>query len=64
VCTFVLGFLTEAYEGFERWAARYEEWQVDEILMVLALLSAAVAVFAWRRWKEANTEIVRREELQ
>jgi diguanylate cyclase (GGDEF)-like protein len=37
---------------------------VDEILMLLALLSATVAVFAWRRWKEANTEIARREELQ
>ena len=32
--------------------------------MLLAFLSAAVAVFAWRRWKEADTEIARREELQ
>jgi len=32
--------------------------------MLLALLSAAAAAFAWRRWKEADTEIARREELQ
>ncbi len=64
VCAYFLAFLTDAYEWFERWAGRHEEWQADEILMLLALLSAAAAVFAWRRWKEANTEIVRREELQ
>jgi PleD family two-component response regulator len=27
-------------------------------------VSAAEAIFAWRRWKEAKTEIVQREELQ
>jgi diguanylate cyclase (GGDEF)-like protein len=64
VCAYVFGFLTDAHEWFERWAVRHEKWQVDEILMLLGLLSAAVAVFAWRRWKEANTEIARREELQ
>jgi len=64
VCAYVFGRLTDAHEWFERWARRHEEWQVDEILILLALLSAAVAVFAWRRWKEANTEIARREELQ
>jgi hypothetical protein len=63
-CAYVLAFLTDAHEWFERWAGRNEEWQVDEILMLLALLSAAVAVFAWRRWKEVDTEIARREELQ
>ena len=33
-------------------------------MLLLALLSAIVAVFALRRWKEAKTEITRREELQ
>lgn len=64
MCAYVFGFLTDAYEWFERWAARHEMWQVDEILMALALLSAAVAIFAWRRWKEAHTEIARSAELQ
>jgi diguanylate cyclase (GGDEF)-like protein len=63
-CAYVLAFLTEAYEWFDRWAGRHEGWQADEILMLLALLSVAVAAFAWRRWKEADTEIARREELQ
>jgi diguanylate cyclase (GGDEF)-like protein len=64
VCAYVFAFLSDTYEWFARWAIRHEEWQVDEILILLALLSVAVAVFAWRRWKEANTEITRREELQ
>jgi hypothetical protein len=64
VCAYVFAFLTDAHEWFERWAVRNEKWQVDEILLLLGLLTAAVAVFAWRRWKEANTEIARREELQ
>jgi diguanylate cyclase (GGDEF)-like protein len=64
VCAYVFAFLTDAHEWFERWAVRNEKWQVDEILLLWGLLTAAVAVFAWRRWKEANIEIVRREELQ
>jgi diguanylate cyclase (GGDEF)-like protein len=64
VCAYGFAFLSDSYEWFARWAIRHEEWQVDEILILLALLSAAVAVFAWRRWKEAKTEIVRRKELE
>jgi diguanylate cyclase (GGDEF)-like protein len=64
VCAYAFAFLTDAHEWFERWAARHEKWQVDEILMLLSLLTAAVAVFAWRRWKDANTEIARHEALQ
>jgi predicted signal transduction protein with EAL and GGDEF domain len=64
VCAYVFAFLTDAHEWFERWTVRNEKWQVDEILLLLGLLTVAVAVFAWRRWKEANTEIARREELQ
>jgi diguanylate cyclase (GGDEF)-like protein len=64
VCAYAFGFLTDAHEWFERWAARHEMWQVDEILTALVLLGVAVAVFAWRRWREADAEIVRREELQ
>jgi diguanylate cyclase (GGDEF)-like protein len=64
VCAYVFVFLTDAYEWVDRWAVRLEKWQADEILMLLALLSVAVAIFAWRRWKEAKTEIVQREELQ
>jgi len=64
VCAYAFVFLSDAYEWFDRWAVRHEKWQADEIMILLALLSAAVAIFAWRRWKEANIEIVRREELQ
>jgi diguanylate cyclase (GGDEF)-like protein len=63
-CAYVFAFLTDAHERFERWAVRHEQWPADEILSMLALLSVAVAVFAWRRWKEAKTEIARREGLQ
>jgi diguanylate cyclase (GGDEF)-like protein len=59
-----LAILTDAHEWFERWAGRHEGWQVDEIMLLLALLSAAAAVFAWRRWKEADAEIARNAELQ
>ena len=64
VCAYAFVFLSDAYEWFDRWAVRHEKWQADEIMILLALLSAAVAIFAWRRWKEANIEIVRREDLQ
>ena len=63
-CAYLLAFLTEAGEWFERWVGRHEAWELDEILILLALLSVAVAAFAWRRWKEADSEIARREKLQ
>lgn len=64
LCMYVVVVLTDAHERFERWASHHEEWQVDELLVLLGLLAVVVATFAWRRWGEANTELGRREELQ
>ena len=64
ICTYAVVVLTDAHERFERWAVRHEEWQVDELLVLLGLLTVAAAAFAWRRWGEANAELARREELQ
>jgi len=63
-CAYLLALLTEAGEWFERWVGRHEAWELDEILILLTLLSVALAAFAWRRWKEADFEIARREKLQ
>lgn len=47
-----------AYFDFaERWqqlAARAEQFHVDELSMVAALLSVEFGVFAWRRWRELS----------
>jgi diguanylate cyclase (GGDEF)-like protein len=64
LCVYAFVVLTDAHERFARWAERHEAWQVDEVLLLLALLTVAVAAFAWRRWGEANAEIARRERLQ
>jgi diguanylate cyclase (GGDEF)-like protein len=64
VCLYFVVILTDAHERFALWSARHEEWELDELLVLLGFLSVALAVFAWRRWREANAEVVQREELQ
>jgi PAS domain S-box-containing protein len=38
--------------------------QVDEILVMLIFLGLGTAGFSFRRWKEAETEIIQRQEVQ
>ncbi|HEX9768161.1 MAG TPA: ATP-binding protein [Kiloniellales bacterium] len=39
-------------EAWSRWIAAHETWEIDEIPTALALASAAIAWFAYRRWSE------------
>lgn len=46
------------------WARRWERYQVDEVPGILLFVAVALAWFAWRRVREARSELARREALE
>lgn len=50
------------FERFAAWSARYNKWQVNELVSVIAFLAIAFAIFSWRRWRELKAETTRRRE--
>ena len=51
----------QAFERFHAWSRRREAWQLDEVLIAIAVLAVASAFYALRRWLDLRREIVRRE---
>lgn len=69
VTSVVLGFyLIAVYLEFSelamRWMGGYEYLQLDELPMTLLLLSAALAWFGWRRWRELAVEMKARKLIE
>ena len=59
--------LADAFNGFEafaEWSGRHEEWQMDEFFTLAVLLSFALAVFSWRRWRETTDEVTERRRAE
>jgi two-component system, NarL family, sensor histidine kinase UhpB len=54
---FALSVLLELSEQVSRWTQGYERWQVDELPLALLLLSAGLAWFGARRWRELAVEM-------
>jgi len=54
---FLLAAHLELSEQLARWARGYEPWQLDELPLTLLLLSAGLAWFGWRRWRELGVEM-------
>lgn len=56
----VLAFLAaNALESFEQlfeFSREHENWQLDEVFVLLMLSGVGFAVFSWRRWRESDRE--------
>ncbi len=50
----------EVFERFATWSRSHESWQLDEILIAVALLAVALAFYALRRWQDLKREVTRR----
>lgn len=61
---FVVAFYFDVFEEFQRWAQRYERWQIDELVVVPLVFGLAFGFYFWRRWQELKAETFRREEAQ
>jgi two-component system, NarL family, sensor histidine kinase UhpB len=51
---FALASLVELHEAFSGWARRHELWQADELPLALIVLCLGLALFAYRRWRDAR----------
>lgn len=45
-----------AFERFHAWSLAHERWQVDELFSLSVVLLFAVAIYAWRRWRDLARE--------
>ncbi len=54
----------EAFEYVVEFSDSHESWELDEILTLLMVLPAALAIFSWRRVKETRSELIARIEAE
>ena len=60
---FVLAGYFDVFESWVEWSRTYEQWELDEIPMAIALASVALVWFAWRRWQEQAREVHERARI-
>ena len=46
----------ELFEWFVDWSRRHEAWELDEALLGTVVTTIALAVYSWRRYREADAE--------
>lgn len=63
---FVLTSVLDLHNSFEAASIELKDspFQYDELIVALAILAAALSVFAMRRWRELEVEIVERVEIE
>lgn len=61
---FVLASYFDAFEMLVDWTRGHEYNEMDELITISLLLWMAFGIFAWRRWREANTELCHREQAE
>ncbi len=63
---FVLSSVLDLHNSFEAASIQLKDspFQYDELIVALAILAAALSVFAMRRWRELENEIVERVEVE
>ncbi len=64
VIALVVAFYFDAFEELQRWAQRYERWEIDELVIVPLIFGLMFVFYFWRRWKELKVEASKREEAQ
>jgi len=64
IFAFWLASVINAFELFFEFSRAHNEWELDEIAIVLIIMSFALAVFSWRRWQECEHELAYRKLIQ
>ena len=60
---FMLASKLDAFEMVVEWSRKHEDYEVDEIFVLLVILSFAFAAFSLRRWKELRNEVRKRRRI-
>ncbi|MCV6638651.1 ATP-binding protein [Candidatus Albibeggiatoa sp. nov. NOAA] len=61
IAAFILAGAVDAFEWFFEFSRSHDDWELDEIAMVLIIAAFALTVFSWRRWHELGQELIYRQ---
>ncbi len=61
---FVISAQLDAFERFVQWSRQYEQWQLDEMGAVAAMLLIALGIFSWRGWWSLGQEVKQRRQTE
>jgi PAS domain S-box-containing protein len=61
---FTLAAHFEWFEAGTRWIQVYDAFQLDDMVVTAVFFAALVAVFAFRRWRETESELTSRQQAQ
>ena len=64
VLIFFLASLIDAFELFFEFSRAHDNWELDEIVMVLIIIAFSLAIFSWRRWCELGQELKYRQWIE
>jgi PAS domain S-box-containing protein len=60
----VAAFQTDFFEKVYGFVNRYEAWELDELLGALMLVGLLAGLFAFRRWRDLEREVVSRRRVE
>jgi hypothetical protein len=64
ILTYLVAIYLDLFEQFVTWSRRYEDWQLDELFIVLMSLVVAFIIFSLRRSTELQREIIHRQQVE
>ncbi len=64
VLVFAIAHVFNLFETIGELSRRHEEWNIDEFIIVLAILAFAFGIFSLRRWRELRDEINERKRAE
>ena len=64
VLVFAIANVFNLFEIIGELSRRHEEWNIDEFIIVLAILAFAFGIFSLRRWRELRDEINERKRAE
>jgi len=64
VIVFVIADGLNLFETIAELSRKHGEWNIDEIIIVLAMLGFAFGIFSLRRWRELRDEIAERKRAE
>jgi len=65
ILALVLAVGFDVFDRFTHWYVRQEEpWELEEIVVVIFVLSIGFGIFSYRRWRELACEVIEREKIE
>lgn len=64
ILTYLVAVYLDIFEQFVTWSRLHEDWQLDELFIVLMSLVVAFIIFSLRRSTELQREIIHRQQVE